>query len=92
MTARDVAERLRVRAEIDAYLNAIVLTVARMNGAKPDDGVSLNRMGTGIILTPAVNEPEIWVTPSPDGKTLVEVPSEAVTPPAPLEGGQKKAK
>lgn len=51
LTARDVAERLRVRAEIDAYLNAVALTTARLNGARPDERVILNRDGSGVIVT-----------------------------------------
>lgn len=50
LTARDVAERLRVRAEIDAYLNAVALTVARVNGCAPTDRVMLNAAGTGVVF------------------------------------------
>lgn len=50
LTARDVAERLRVRAEVEAYLNAVALTVARMNGAGNNERVMLNGSGTGIIV------------------------------------------
>lgn len=50
MTARDVAERLRLQAEIQSYINAVALTVARMNGAGAADTVSLNRAGTGIVI------------------------------------------
>lgn len=53
LTARDMAERLRMRAEIDAYLNAVCLTVARMNGCAPTDRVMLNAAGTGIIVSTA---------------------------------------
>ena len=52
LTARDMAERLRMRAEIDAYLNTVCLTVARMNGCAPTDRVMLNASGTGIIVAP----------------------------------------
>lgn len=78
LTARDVAERLRVRAEIDAYLNAIVLTVARMNGCAPTDRIGMNEAGTGIIISGAAAE---------NG----EAPGEAVISPAPVDG-RKAAK
>lgn len=50
LTARDVAERLRVRAEIDAFLNAVLLTTARMNGATGADRVILNNAGNGVLI------------------------------------------
>jgi len=51
MTAKDVAERLRLLNELNNYINAVVLTTARMYGCGLDDRVHLNRDGTGIVVT-----------------------------------------
>lgn len=56
LTARDVAERLRMFNEIQAYLNAVVLTVGRVNGAGPQDTVQLNKAGTGVVITASIAE------------------------------------
>lgn len=52
LTAKDVAERLRLIDACNNYLNAVALTVARLNGAGVNDRVMLNREGTGIVVAP----------------------------------------
>lgn len=50
LTAGEVADRLRLQAEINTFLNAVALTTARMNGARGDDRVMLNKEGTGVVI------------------------------------------
>ena len=51
MTAAEVKQRLEIIIQNQQIVNAVALTVARMNGAAPDTDVRLNETGTGIIIT-----------------------------------------
>jgi len=51
MTAAEVKQRLEIITQNQQIVNAMALTVARMNGAAPDTDVRLNETGTGIIMT-----------------------------------------
>lgn len=51
LTAQEVASRLAVIRENQTAVNMIALTVARMNGAGPDDRIGLNDAGTGIVVS-----------------------------------------
>lgn len=68
LTAADVAERLRALNELNAYLNAVVLTYARAAGCGPADQVQLNREGTGVVVT-SPDAPELETQPGSGGVT-----------------------
>lgn len=53
MTAAEVKQRLEIITQNQQIVNAVALTVARMNGAAPDTDVRLNEAGTGIVITMA---------------------------------------
>lgn len=50
LTADDVKSRIDTINRENNYLNAIILTTARMNGAPPTAGVGLNADGTGVVI------------------------------------------
>lgn len=51
LTAADVKSRIETINRENNYLNAIILTTARMNGAPPNAGVGLNAEGTGVVIS-----------------------------------------
>lgn len=57
LTAKDVAERLRLIDACNNYLNAVALTVARLNGVRADSRIGLNQAGTGILIHDQATEP-----------------------------------
>ena len=55
MTAAEVKQRLEIIIQNQQIVNAVALTVARMNVESPYTDVRLNETGTGIVIT--VSEP-----------------------------------
>lgn len=51
LTAADVKSRIDTINRENNYLNGIILTVARMNGAPPNAAVGLNAEGTGVVIS-----------------------------------------
>lgn len=51
LTAADVKSRIDTINRENNYLNGIILTVARMNGAPSNAGVGLNAEGTGVVIS-----------------------------------------
>jgi len=65
LTADDVKSRIETISRENNYLNAIILTTARMNGAPPTAGVGLNADGTGVVINfPDVAEEAVETEPS----------------------------
>lgn len=58
LTAADVKSRIETINRENNYVNGIILTVARMNGAPPNAGVGLNAEGTGVVISVPDETPE----------------------------------
>lgn len=63
LTAADVKKRLEEFQSVKNYLNAVMLTAARMNGASPDSVVDFTPDGAGVVIT-TPDAPEAEVEPS----------------------------